>query len=69
MFADAAIVGCIAAFGVLATLYAKEQKVPSYPELYGAGLAFGTAFFGTLGMMRRVVSTVRAQMARRKGSP
>lgn len=66
MFADAAVLGAIAGFGVLSALYAKEQRLPSYPELYGAGIAFATTFFGALGVARRVVTNVRA---RRKAAP
>lgn len=66
MFADAGIVGSIAALGTLAALYAKDPRLPTSSELYGAWIAFATAFFGTLAMMRRVVATVRAQAARRK---
>ena len=66
MFADAAIVGAVAATATLAALYAKDPTLPSEAALYGAALAFSGAFFGALGMMRRVVSSVRAQAARRK---
>jgi len=65
-FADAAIVGAVAGIGTLATLYAKDPRLPTHAELYGGALAFSAAFFGALGMMRRVVASVRAQAARRK---
>ena len=61
MFADASVIGAIAAFGTLTALYAKEPRLPTEAELYGAGIAFGTAFFGALGIARRVVANIRTR--------